>query len=164
MTGFEPDLQLWTSCICVHLVVVCFCWYLRSFPGGPDGTESACHAGDPGSIPGSGRSTGGRNGTPLQYSCLENPMDRGVWWATVHGVSKQSDMTKWLTLSLFTLQSCMCDLFSNLDIRAILIYKNELVNDFLCSTTIHRKYSGGPVLLTLHSHCQGLGFNPWSGK
>ena len=55
------------------------------------GKESICNAGDAGdlsSIPGSGRSPGGGRGNPLQYSCLENPMDRGAWWATVHGVSK----------------------------------------------------------------------------
>ena len=52
------------------------------------GKESACNAGVPGSIPGSGRSPGGGHGNPLQYSCLENPMDRGGWWATVHGVAK----------------------------------------------------------------------------
>ena len=50
--------------------------------------ESACSAGDRGSIPGSGRSPGEGHGNPLQYSCLENPMDRGAWWATVHGVAK----------------------------------------------------------------------------
>ena len=49
---------------------------------------NAGDARDEGSIPGSGRSPGGGNGNPLQYSCLENPMDRGAWWATVHGVSK----------------------------------------------------------------------------
>ena len=49
--------------------------------------ESACKEGDHGSIPGSGRSPGG-HGNPLQYSCLENPMDRGAWWGTVHGVTK----------------------------------------------------------------------------
>ena len=49
---------------------------------------SACNVGDPGSIPGSGRSPGEGNGNPLQYSCLENPMDRGAWRTTVHGVSK----------------------------------------------------------------------------
>ena len=58
------------------------------FPGGTEGKVSACNAGDPGSIPGSGRSPGEGNGNPLQYSCLENPMDRGAWWATVHGVAK----------------------------------------------------------------------------
>ena len=60
----------------------------RGFPGGSDGKESACNAGDPSLIPGSGRSPGEGNGNPLQYSCLENPMDRGAWWATVHGVTK----------------------------------------------------------------------------
>ena len=49
------------------------------FPGGSDGEASACSAGDPGSIPGLGRSPEEGNGTPLQYSCLENPMDRGAW-------------------------------------------------------------------------------------
>ena len=49
---------------------------------------SACNAGDLGSIPGSGRSPGEGNGNPLWYSCLENPMDRGAWWAAVHGVAK----------------------------------------------------------------------------
>ena len=58
------------------------------FPGSPDGKESACNAGDPGSIPGSGRSSGEGNGYPLQCSCLENSMDRGIWRATVHGVAK----------------------------------------------------------------------------
>ena len=51
------------------------------------------NAGDEGSIPGSGGSPGEGNGNPLQYSCLENPMERGAWWATVHGVSKESAMT-----------------------------------------------------------------------
>ena len=58
------------------------------FPGGLDGKASAYNAGDPGSIPGSGRSPVEGNGNPLQYSCLENPMDGGAWWATVHGVTK----------------------------------------------------------------------------
>ena len=57
-------------------------------PGGSDGKLSACKVGDPGSIPGSGRSSGERNDNPLQYSCLENPMDRGAWRATAHGVEK----------------------------------------------------------------------------
>ena len=57
-------------------------------PGGSDSRESACNAGDPGSIPGSGRSPGEGHSNPLQYSCLESPMDRGARWATVHGVTK----------------------------------------------------------------------------
>ena len=58
------------------------------FPGGSEGKESACNAGDLGSTPGSGRSPGEGNGNPLQNSCLENPMARGAWQATVHGVKK----------------------------------------------------------------------------
>ena len=58
------------------------------FPDSSDGKESACNAGDLGSIPVSGRSPGEGNGNQLQYSCLENPMDRGVWRATVHRVTK----------------------------------------------------------------------------
>ena len=61
---------------------------LSDFPGGSDGKGSAYNAGDPGLIPGSGRSPGEGNGNPLQYSRLENPMDGGAWLATVHGVAK----------------------------------------------------------------------------
>ena len=57
-------------------------------PGGSEVKASACNAGDPGLIPGSGRSPGEGNGNPLQYSCLENPMEGGAWWAPVHGVTK----------------------------------------------------------------------------
>ena len=62
------------------------------------GKESACSVGDPGSIPGLGRSPGEGNGSILQYSCLENSMDRGAWQATVHGVTKSQ-----IQLSDFTL-------------------------------------------------------------
>ena len=58
------------------------------FSSGSDAKESACNAGDPSLILGSGRSLGEGNGNPLQYSCLENPMDSGAWWAAVHGVTK----------------------------------------------------------------------------
>ena len=60
----------------------------KNFPGGANGKETACNAGDLGLISGLGRSPGGGLGNPLQYSCLENSMDRGAWWATVHGVAK----------------------------------------------------------------------------
>ena len=60
------------------------------FAGSSDSKESACDAGDLGSIPGSGRSPGEVNGYLVQYSCLENSMDRGAWQATVHGVCKES--------------------------------------------------------------------------
>ena len=61
---------------------------IKGFLGGSDGEESACNAGDLGSIPRSERSPGEGNGNPLQYSCLENPMDGGAWWGTVHGAAK----------------------------------------------------------------------------
>ena len=60
---------------------------------GSDGKESACNGGDPGLIPRSGRSPREGNGYPLQYSCLENSMDRRAWKATIHGVSRESNMT-----------------------------------------------------------------------
>ena len=66
------------------------------FPGGSDGQESACNAGDLGLIPGLGRSPGEGNGNLLQYSCLVNPMDRGASWAIVHGVTKDTDTTQQL--------------------------------------------------------------------
>ena len=70
-----------------------FNWASLAIPSGrwrcsSDGKESTCNAGDLGSIPGSGRSSREGHGNLLQYSCLENPMDRGTWWATVHGVTK----------------------------------------------------------------------------
>ena len=61
---------------------------LLRIPDDSDANESACNAGDLGSVPESGRCPGEGNGNPLQYSCLENPMDRGAWWAIVHGVAK----------------------------------------------------------------------------
>ena len=70
---------------------------IKGFPGGSEVKASAFNTGDLGSIPGLGRSPRDGNGNPLQYSCLDNPMDRGAWWATVHGVAKSrtrlSDLT-----------------------------------------------------------------------
>ena len=63
-------------------------WMKLGFPGGSDGKESAFNAEDMDSIPGTGKSPGEGNGYPLQYSCLENPMDRGAWQAIGHGVTK----------------------------------------------------------------------------
>ena len=67
----------------------------QGFPGGSDSKESACNAGNPALIPGLGRSPGEGNGNPHQYSCLENPMDRGAWRAIVHGIAKsQTGLSK----------------------------------------------------------------------
>ena len=72
----------------------CSLQYLAVFPGGSDGKVSVYNVGDPGSIPGLGRSPGEGKGYPLQYSCLENPMDGGAWWATVHRVTKGQTQLK----------------------------------------------------------------------
>ena len=66
----------------------------ESFLGSSDSKESPCKAGEPGFIPGSGRCPGEGNGYPLQYPCLENPMDRRAWQAPVHGGHKELDMTE----------------------------------------------------------------------
>ena len=68
--------------------------YSRSFPGGSVVKTVAANTGDVGSVPGSGRSPGEGNANPLQYFCLENPINRGAWQATVHGVAKESDTIK----------------------------------------------------------------------
>ena len=71
------------------------------FPGGSESKESAHNVGDPCSIPGLGRCPGEENGYLPQYSCLENPMDRGAWWATVHVIAKRHD---WLSLLMIILK------------------------------------------------------------
>ena len=78
--------------------------WVRGAPGGSDGKESACNEGDVRSIPGLGRFPGEGKGKLLQYSCLGNPMDRGAWWATVHGVTKELDTTEWFSLTQWAKQ------------------------------------------------------------
>ena len=76
------------------------------FPGGSDSKVSVCSAGDPSSIPGLGRSPGEGNGSPLQYSCLENALDGGAWQATVHGVAKsQTRLSDFTFTFTFTFRS-----------------------------------------------------------
>ena len=79
---------------------------MMGFPGGSEVKAPACNAGDLGLIPGSGRSTGEGNDNPLQYSCLENPMDREAWCATVYGITKSQTQLSNLT---FTFKKS-CDL------------------------------------------------------
>ena len=71
-----------------------FIYQFLGFSGGSEVKNPPANAGDEGSISGSGRSLGEGNGYPCQYSCLGNPMDRGAWWATVHGVTKSQTMTE----------------------------------------------------------------------
>ena len=101
-----------THCFCIlpfsltHLGYLCkseiykffsLIFMAKYFPGGSAVKESACSAGDTGLIPVLGRSPKGGNGNPLRYSCLENPMDRGAWWATAHGVTKSWTRLKQLS-------------------------------------------------------------------
>ena len=81
--------------------------WVQGFPGGLDGKVSTRNAGDPGLIPESGRSPGEENGNPLQYSCLENPIDdRGAWEAAVHGVTKsQTRLSNFTFLSFLLIYS-----------------------------------------------------------
>ena len=93
----KVDYHIPTSCkfnIYLHLLKL---YLKKGSPGGLDSKESTCNAGDRGSVPGLGRSPGEGNGSPLQYSRLENPMDRGAWWAMVHGVAESQARLKRLT-------------------------------------------------------------------
>ena len=96
MKAASPGPSLWVDTPSLHYLSVLMA---KGFSGGSDGKASAYSAGDPGSVPGSGISPGDGNGNPLQYSCLEKPMDRGAWRATAHGVA-ESDTTERLTHAL----------------------------------------------------------------
>ena len=101
----------------MSLPILCYLIKAEGTPWWLSGKESACNTGDLGSICGSGISPGGRNGNPIQDSCLGNPMDRGTWWPTVHRVTKGSDMTYWLkTTTFFIIKiNCTCFLFAFFD-------------------------------------------------
>ena len=83
-----------------RVYLLCYCVTHKGFPCGSAGIESACNAGDLGLISGLGRSPGGRNGNPLQYSCLEKPMDGRAWQAIDHGVSKRLTQLRGFTFFL----------------------------------------------------------------
>ena len=92
----------------LELFSCCFCYLqvAQEVSGGSDGKESACSVGGQGLIPGSGRSPGKGNGNPLQYSCLENPLDGGAWQATVHGVAKSRTWLNSFTGGIWWLKVC----------------------------------------------------------
>ena len=115
-----------------------FSRYGNGFPGGSDGKESACNAGDPGLIPGWRRSPGEKNSYPLQYSCLENPTDRGAWQTTVHGVTKS-----WTRLSNLHKHIQSCTFWAS---QVVPVLKNKNKNACQCR------------------RCKRLGFNPLIGK
>ena len=103
---YQPQAILWLKQILTSQVSNClFSFSLFSFcfasglPWWLSDKESACNAGDPGSIPGLGRSPGEGHGNPLQYSCLENPKDGGAWWATIHEVAESQTRLKRLSSS-----------------------------------------------------------------
>ena len=89
--AYEHDMY-----VCMHMYV-----YICGLPLWFSGKESACNAGDTGSIPGLGRSPGRVHGTPLQYSCLENQMDRGAWRATAHSVQKRQTRLNQLSTPVY---------------------------------------------------------------
>ena len=114
---------------------------------------SACNTGDPGLIPGLGRSPGEGNGNPLQYSCLENPMDRGAWYATVHGVTKS-----WTRLSGFTFT--VYHRTASLLLHTILLMIFKFYKLFPCSSAGKESTCNAGDLGSI----PGLGKSPGEGK
>ena len=102
IVSLQLDLMRYTTWfVTLHTQKIKISVYVyRGFPDGSAGKESACSA-DVGLIPGLGRSPGGENSNPLHYSCLRNPIDKGAWWAMVHGVTKsRTQLSNW-TLCLW---------------------------------------------------------------
>ena len=100
-----------------------FFWVVLKQYGGSEVKASACPGGDLSSIPGLGRSPGEGNGNPLQYSCLENPMDGGAWWVTVHGVAKSRRWLSDFTFKQYCLNNMRSLLWTLVYIHIVLILK-----------------------------------------
>ena len=154
-------------------------WIFKTLKGIPrrlSGQESTCSAGDAGLIPGPGRSPGGGNGNPTQYSCLENPMDRGAGWGTVHGVTKELDMTehwavymKWNALLTSLLYLCffpLLDLIHGLFSISLIVHYNrqkpreqrevKLLNDLTTPFLSLFKFFWYGPFLSLYSTCYNI--------
>ena len=128
-----------------------------SLPGGASGKEPACQCRrrKMGSIPGSGRCPGGGHGNPLQYSCLENPMDRGAWWATVYRVAKSQT---WLKRSSITTYTQLVRSRASLNTIPGLSGTRAFVDPLICRTLKISQKS--PAAGTGHNHAaspRGLG-------
>ena len=140
-----------------------FSWNLclPSFPGGSEGKESACNTGDLGSIPELGRSPGKGNGNPLQYSCLENPMDGGSLWATVHGVPKSQIWLSNKHLCVCVCLSTVIRIYS--DIRNELVMTTWVLSEFresweFCDKDVLKKGSFRSEMSHPHTICPKLVF------
>ena len=120
-----------------------------NFPSGSEVKASACNAGDLGLIPGSGRSPGEGNGNPLQYSCLENTMDGGAWWAAVYGVAQSRTQLKWLN--------------SNSSNRLIIAFlpKEQVSFNFMAAVTTCSDFGAPPNKVCHCFHCFPI-YLPWS--
>ena len=122
------------SCMCLHMCYI-YVMYVMGFTGGSEGKESACNAGDLGSIPGLGRFPGEGNSYPLQYSVLENSIDRGAWQATVHGATKS-----WTRLSDFRYVCNICTRYTNVYTNSSVVVKVTQSCPTLCDPmdyTVH---------------------------
>ena len=109
------------------------------FHGNSDSRESICNAGGPSLIPVLGRSLGEGIGYPLQYFCLGNPMDRGAWWVTVHGVARESDIPAWEN----HLRVGICDICSRLPILNFITDSLSLVSEIVSATKAFCSVNGG---------------------
>ena len=119
---------------------------LLGFPSGSVGKESICQTGVMGSIPRSGRFPGEGNGNPLQYSCLRNPMDRGVWWATVHGVTK-TGLGNYTTTATTARNTLSPDL-PQIDVFLFFFSFPPTGQDLCCDTWTFSSYSPRGLLLS----------------
>ena len=115
MTCFPPAFSSLCITQCTFAILFLFTTGFWGFPGVSEGNESACSAGHLDLIPGLGKSPGGGQGNPLQYSCLENPMDRGAWRATVHGVAKSHDWAPKHSTAQVSVPEKYCYIIKNKD-------------------------------------------------
>ena len=122
------------------------------FPGGSEDKASACNAGDSGSIPELGRYSGEGNGNPLQYSCQENPMDRGAWRATVHGVAKSQTQLSNSTFFLsfmqgYILSPCLFNIYVEYIMWSAGLDEAQARIKITGRDIIHLRYAGDTTLM-----------------